>query len=217
MAKKSRRQKRADSPSPSQEARRQASGQRPRSSGGRRQQRQGLVAGLDTLTVVIIALVAVGIAAIVGLLIYQQASEGELGREVPSEGALHVEQGTVIDYQNYPPSSGPHYPAPYNWGVYTEEVPEGNFVHNLEHGGIVILYKCDEPCPDLERSLVDLYQTVPPSGFGNVKLLTSPYSKLQNPITALAWGWILEMDEFDQDRMLRFYKARLDKGPEQVP
>ena len=71
--------------------------------------------------------------------------------------------------------------------------------------------------PDLERSLVDLYQTVPPSGFGNVKLLTSPYSKLQNPITALAWGWILEMDEFDQDRMLRFYKARLDKGPEQVP
>ena len=44
------------------------------------------MAGLDTLTVVIIALVAVGIAAIVGLLIYQQASEGELGREVPSEG-----------------------------------------------------------------------------------------------------------------------------------
>jgi hypothetical protein len=175
------------------------------------------VAGLDTLTLVIIALVAVGIAAIVGLLIYQQASEGELGREVPSEGALHVEQGTLIDYENYPPSSGPHYPAPYNWGVYTDEVPEGNFVHNLEHGGIVILYKCDEPCPDLERSLVDLYQTVPPSRFGNVKLLTSPYSKLQNAITALAWGWVLEMDEFDRDRLLRFYRARLDQGPEQVP
>ena len=217
MARKSRRQKKANSRSPSQEARRQATRARQGGSGRRQQQRRGVVAGLDTVTLVIIALVAVGIAAIVGLLLFQQASEGELGREVPSEGAAHVAQGTVIEYRNYPPSSGPHYPAPYNWGLYTEEVPEGHFVHNLEHGGVVILYKCDESCVGMERSLADLYQILPPSRFGNVKLLTSPYSKLQNAITALAWGWVLEMDEFDRDRLLRFYRTRLDQGPEQVP
>ena len=216
MARKSRKRKRANSPSPSQEARRLAGRERARAS-GRRQQRSGAAGGLDRLTIVIIALVAFGIAAIVGLLIFQQASEGDLGRQVPSEGAGHVEQGTVIEYQNYPPSSGPHYPAPYHWGLYTEEVPEGNFVHNLEHGGMVVLYRCEDSCPEIERSLADLYQILPPSRFGNVKMLTSPYSKLQNAITALAWGWVLEMDEFDQDRLLRFYNAHLDQGPGQVP
>jgi hypothetical protein len=62
--------------------------------------------------------------------------------EVPDEGAKHV---TVADipYQHIPPASGPHYDTPAQWEFNTSEVPEGTWVHNLEHGGLVLLYQCD--------------------------------------------------------------------------
>jgi hypothetical protein len=61
---------------------------------------------------------------------------------VPDEGAKHVTTAD-IPYQHIPPASGPHFdtPAPYEFN--TAEVPEGNWVHSLEHGAIVLLYQCD--------------------------------------------------------------------------
>jgi hypothetical protein len=96
-------------------------------------------------------------------------------------------------------------------------VPEETWVHNLEHGGIVILYRCDTPCPELVQQLREVYATFPKSKYGHVKLLINPYRKLKTRLAVLAWTLIDEMNEFNRERLLRFYRAHVDQGPEDVP
>jgi hypothetical protein len=139
--------------------------------------------------------------------------------EVPIEGFQHVPEGSSITYNHYPPSSGKHYPSPAPWGVYTDPVPEGTFVHNLEHSGIVILYHCPDGCPDLEQQLSDFYDQAPKDPeFGEVKILITPYAReLPATMVALAWGWQLNLSEVDEARLLDFYQRHLNQGPEIIP
>jgi hypothetical protein len=51
-------------------------------------------------------------------------------------------------------------------GVYPEAVPEEMFVHNLEHGAVVLLYRCAAPCAAVVRDLTAIVQTLPPSKIG---------------------------------------------------
>src|SRR5436305_3925980 len=84
------------------------------------------------------------------------------GHQVPIEGnRQHVAQGTPVDYRNRPPSSGDHYDQPYSYGVSASQVPTGNWVHNLEHGATVVLYRpdlCDASCVSV---LKDTYNSAP--------------------------------------------------------
>src|SRR5438067_4889331 len=98
----------------------------------------------------------VGAAAVVALalfaafmLLYKPPTPA-LGHQVPIEGNRnHVPQGSNIPYHNRPPSSSDHYDQPAGYGFFpaNREIPTGNWVHDLEHGGIVVLYRpdlCDE-------------------------------------------------------------------------
>jgi len=158
----------------------------------------------------------VGVLLAVGIWMVLAGSAG-VGRRMPDEGQQHVPEGMRVRYGHYPPTSGPHWPRPAPWGEYEQEVPEEMWVHNLEHGGIVILYRCDTPCPDLVRQLREVYATFPKSKYDHVKLLITPYRKLKTRLAILAWTWIDELEEFDRERLLRFYGAHVDRGPEDVP
>jgi hypothetical protein len=46
--------------------------------------------------------------------------------------------------------SGPHWVVWARWQIYTQPVPRGHWVHNLEHGGVIFLYR-----PDAPRKVVD--------------------------------------------------------------
>jgi hypothetical protein len=42
---------------------------------------------------------------------------------------------------------------------------------------------------------------------------------MDHAIDAVAWGWLDEMDQtnpVDKDRILAFYRAHVDRGPEQA-
>ena len=80
---------------------------------------------------------------------------------MPDEGRGHVAPGIRVHYQDYPPTSGMHWPSPAPWGVSELELSSETWVHNLEHGGVVILYHCGTPCPDLVRELREVYATFP--------------------------------------------------------
>ncbi len=54
-------------------------------------------------------------------------------------GAEHVDED--VDYEDNPPASGPHDPVALDWGVYEDEQPTERWVHNLEHGHVVIAHK----------------------------------------------------------------------------
>jgi hypothetical protein len=83
-----------------------------------------------------------------------------VGRTVPLEGADHVAEGTMVTYASRPPASGPHYAsvAP-RYGVYEQAPPTGQWLHNLEHGAVAILYNCPEGCPEIVQGLTELYPT----------------------------------------------------------
>src|SRR5262245_8086029 len=75
---------------------------------------------------------------------------------VANECWIHVAEGSVINYAHNPPASGPHYPV---WARYQEHntvVARGYWVHNLEHGGVVFLYRPSAPAASV-TALRDAY------------------------------------------------------------
>ncbi len=158
--------------------------------------------------------VAASLAA--GPALAQAPADGP-GKKMPDRGQTHVEPGTPITYEEYPPTSGAHWPVVAQWGTYREEVPAEVFVHNLEHGGVVILYNCASPCPDVVRQLEETVQALPKSKHGHVKVVVSPNSRIKTRFALLAWTRLDEFDRFDRERIVRFVRAWQDKGPEDVP
>jgi hypothetical protein len=71
----------------------------------------------------------------------KEAGCGEL-EEFKSEGQGHTtDPSEKVDYKHNPPHSGQHYQVPLDWGLYDTEQRDVEWVHNLEHGHIVMLYR----------------------------------------------------------------------------
>lgn len=141
------------------------------------------------------------------------------GRQMPDEGQMHIPNNTSAVYQApYPPTSGQHWGTTWaEWQMYDDPIPPEVFVHNLEHGGIVLLYRCERPCAEIVAELRDLYRSFPKAKHGKVKMVVAPDPKIRTPIAILAWTWLDELRELDHGRLLRFYRAHVDRGPEDVP
>jgi len=165
--------------------------------------------------------VGVGLALVivVALIVYnlERQSSAYQGTRLADEGQTHVPDTTTPTYQHYPPASGPHFPAPAPWGTIDQTLPEGLFVHNLEHGGIALLYKCTGDCSGIKNQVSQLASQLPREpAFNEVKFVATTYSHMDHPFAVLAWDYIHEMDTFDADYIKGFYNAHVDKGPEQV-
>src|SRR5579863_2467829 len=66
----------------------------------------------------------------------------------PIEGATHVAVCSPVTYATKPPSSGNHYPIWAAYQTYASAIPEGFWVHDLEHGAVVVSYNCPSGCAD---------------------------------------------------------------------
>lgn len=149
-----------------------------------------------------------------------------VGQQVADEGtATHIDPGTTWNYKFYPPTSGPHYnvqgSAPVAWQTIAT-LQEGQFVHNLEHGGIAILYNCPSgsDCTTLKNQLENYVNNLAPAEptYNEVKLVMSPYSRgMQKKIALVAWHYVDFLDSYDQNEITRFYESHVDQGPEQIP
>jgi hypothetical protein len=154
-----------------------------------------------------------------------QTVGGTVGQAVPNEGHNHVDPSTSPTYQSYPPASGPHYSvagsAPVPWQT-IGTLLEGQYIHNLEHGGIVILYNCPSgnDCTTLKNQLENYVKNLAPvePTFNEVKVVMSPYSHgMQKKVAVVAWDYIEFLDGYDQNAITRFYENHVDKGPEPIP
>lgn len=65
-----------------------------------------------------------------------------LGEAMEDMGRDHVSDGTVVDYNSNPPTSGSHYGDWTKAGVYGKPVSDGHLVHSLEHGYVILSYNC---------------------------------------------------------------------------
>jgi hypothetical protein len=157
-----------------------------------------------------------------------QAVSGTLGQPVADEGRTHVDPSTTPTYKFYPPASGPHYsasgiaPVPFpTIATSSNPLVEGQYIHNLEHGGIAILYHCPTgtDCTTLQKSLENYVNNLAPiePTFNEVKIVLSPYSQgMQKKVALVAWDYIEFLDSYDQAEITRFYENHVNKGPEQI-
>ena len=142
---------------------------------------------------------------------------GEIDLSAKDDGQAHLSEGVALPaFRTEPPVSGTHYDRAAPWGFSATPVPPGIYLHNLGIGGVVFLYKCATPCPDLEQKLLDLYEKTPVDSLtGQRRILITTYEKdLPAPIVALAWDHQLNLAQFDEATLLRWYKRFLNRGPE---
>jgi hypothetical protein len=180
-----------------------------------------------------IAAIIIGVIVVVGGLIYWVANETVKGQNewtvrptadpddqtIADEGRNHIDEGTPLTYQHYPPSSGNHYPVPAGPGFYDQEFSEGYWVHSLEHGFVVILYNCSatDNCDSLKAQVRDFINSAPTHGCDKVRLIGLPYSHgMSTPLSLISWGHELDLPAFDQTRIMNFYKRYDNRGPEQL-
>ena len=138
------------------------------------------------------------------------------GVAVPNEGWAHVPEGSAITSQNNPPASGPHYPVWLRYQEYSQPMARGYWVHNLEHGAIVVLYRPDASA-DVVRQITEAFRSIPvdPS-CGHRRALLTPDPLLPRLTAVVAANFVLLGDSVDGQAIRDFAVARRGRGPEQV-
>lgn len=132
---------------------------------------------------------------------------------------------TKPKWNSFPPTSGPHYGVPAVWGSYDEPVPLVQTTHNLEHGGIVILY--GKAVPDDEVEKIRAWYGDDPNA-----LVVAPLDQLGAKIALTAWtapaptpgktadrgrGYLAECTRFDEKAFSEFRDEHRGQGPERIP
>jgi len=131
----------------------------------------------------------------------------------PDEGRTHVPDGTPVDYQTDPPTSGPHYPEPEPGGFYTTPIEAGFLVHSMEHGGVIIYYSPAVTADQL--AALAALANAHPGIFAQVVVV--PRNDPTYPIILTAWTHMLRLVTFDQSRIDNFIALFLGHGPEATP
>ncbi len=164
----------------------------------------------------IVIVVAVAVAAV--LLLMPRTAQASQMHQVQTFPGTHYPEGAPIPTNQWlrPPSSGPHWetvPQAQEYRMYdtSSPLPPGRYVHMLEHGAIVVLYRpdlCDASCVD---TLGKFYDSAPRSTLVGVRhLAITPYQDMDHAVAVVAWGYIDEMDQVDADRVMADYKAKVD-------
>jgi hypothetical protein len=139
-------------------------------------------------------------------------------QSVPAlEGAhsVRVPSGTSDKWNTNPPTTGPHYGIAAIFGIYDDELEIARVVHNLEHGGIYILYGDDVPeeTVDQLRDFYDAHKT---------GTIMAPLNRLGNQFALGAWvvdgdvdnGFLAKCTTFDEGAVSSFFDSLQFRGPE---
>jgi hypothetical protein len=155
------------------------------------------------------------------LLTAELSPDGLPGFPVEISSRNHVrDPNTVIRYASCPPTSGDHYNianrGPIRPGIYSpsEEQAPGGWVHNLEHGYVVVVYRCPSgeagvgECitEDEADQLGDFFDQVPDSINPSCpdKVIVARFDTMTTRFAVLAWGRALLTDTFDVGDALLF-------------
>jgi hypothetical protein len=156
----------------------------------------------------------------------------------PDQGAGHVDAGTTVHYPNCPPASGKHYNAsnvgpvrPGFYGLNDVANPPG-WVHNLEHGAVVLLYSCKTPgsdelaeaCTDAgQQAMRDLFARWPNSPYCDIPPTSTPgiviarFDDMPFAYEAIVWDVVLPLQTLDEQAILDFQAQRAERyNPEKL-
>jgi hypothetical protein len=136
-----------------------------------------------------------------------------LGYVQPDMGNSHVGRGDKVTYTYCAPASGSHVNLPgvagpiaaRVYGPTDSVIPEG-WIHNLEHGALVILYKTDSAgaSPGGQAKFKAFYEAFPPAQ--NCGPVIASFDKMSSPFQAILWGRVLPLETFDEARVTAFWQ-----------
>ena len=134
------------------------------------------------------------------------------GVRQPDQGRDHIDQGgSHPPYNSNPPTSGWHYDyphAPSAWGIKDEPLAPEVFIHNMEHGGIILHYNCPEDdCQDEVEQMKEIIRTARTD-----ETILMPNPDMESRFALTAWNWLLEMDAYDDDLAREFVRNHLNSA-----
>lgn len=173
----------------------------------KRKQQNMWVAGAG----VVIALL-IGVAVYIG---YRNSLPVVGETTFPTQGNLHIPLGTTanVEYNSVPPSTGPHYENLAAWGKQTSNVRYEHLIHNLEDGGVVVYYQCEDGCPEVVAELEQILEPYFASGAHVVLARNDPswvengqqmHKDMGSRIALVAWRKLLLMDDVNADTIRTF-------------
>jgi hypothetical protein len=140
---------------------------------------------------------------------------------IPVPPYTHVLTCTSVEYATNPPSSGDHWGFWAAFKEYAWPIPREVYVHDMEHGAVVLAYRCDDGCPEVVAMLreVTLEATSDPlclevPGSSPTRIVITPDPKLDTPIAAAAWGATYTATCIDKSSLASFVAKAYGKGPE---
>lgn len=135
----------------------------------------------------------------------------------------HIPAPANIEYCTNPPSSGPHYPEWAEFKEYAEEVDWGYLVHSEEHGAVLLLYKCETPCPDVVEALRAVRDraaadpTCDAQGRpGTKRIIVAPSKTIPTKVAAAAWSATYTAECVDGPSLDEFVRTKGQRGPEDL-
>jgi hypothetical protein len=136
----------------------------------------------------------------------------------PTLASPHVAICSPVDYPSNPPTSGPHYPIWAAYQTYTTPVPRGFYVHDEEHGGVVILYNCPSGC-DADLATLATWLDARPADPActppvRARIVVTPDPLIPTRFAAAAWGWALTSQCVDLGALGPFIDAHYAMAPE---
>jgi Protein of unknown function (DUF3105) len=130
---------------------------------------------------------------------------------------------TKVNYAFCPPTSGTHFSvgggvAPLKRDFYGPDKVErpGNWIHNLEHGGVAILYK-GTPTQDIQDSMKSVMDSAPPGekaatcGVPN-QVIVVRFDDMTTPFAVVAWDRAMLLDTWNPELATTFAQQWQD-GP----
>lgn len=172
---------------------------------------------------------AIALVLVAGIFFIRFLTTPPPGARMPDLGREHVSEQMVAStqYNSNPPTSGPHLPSWVRPGIYTEPQKEGELIHSLEHGYVVISYNCaalggettatasaqtqSTACTQLTSALEAVARKKELK-----KLVVVPRAGMESAIALTAWTYIDTFNSFDEARIVRFIDFHRDHGPEQT-
>lgn len=140
---------------------------------------------------------------------------------IAEEAANHVPIGSPVEWSTNPPATGEHYNVWAGWDRSYENLERGYYVHNAEHGGIVLLYNCPTGCPETVAKLIDTARTmdvdpVCQAPVRNRAIVTSdPLLPATIQVAAVAWDVIYTATCYDPF-VQSFARQHYARGPENL-
>lgn len=125
------------------------------------------------------------------------------GQAIPGQGNQHLQSpgSPHPPYNSMPPTSGPHVPWLARWGMHHIPIPWQVQVHNLEDGGVIVHYRCSEPCPEVMAGLQGLVADYP------TQVIVVPEPRMSATFALTAWERLATLDHWDEALIRGFVDA----------